>query len=604
MGTPAEVQPSTAGFVLGVERSMAGQGWRHRLGAAESRTGLGIAQAHGLPDLLARVLAGRGVDVATCEAYLAPTLRDLMPDPDVLTDMGAAVGRLAAAFGAGEKIGIIGDYDVDGATSVALLGDYLSAAGVACEIHIPDRIREGYGPSVEAVDRLAATGVSLLVTVDCGSASHLPLRRAQDLGLDTLVFDHHQIAPPFPPVHAIVNPNRPDDLSGLGSLCAAGVVFMVLVGLHRRLKATGFWTGRTAPDLLAGLDFVALGTVADVVPLTGLNRAFVVKGLQVMRRRTRPGLAALCDVAGIDGPPTTFHLGYLLGPRINAGGRIGDATLGARLLMTGDPREAARIASELDGLNRDRRSIEAEAFEQAEAEALLMLETDADGAVLVAAGEGWHPGVMGLVASRLKERFGRPAFAIALSGGGGTGSGRSVVGADLGRAVRACVEAGMLRRGGGHAMAAGLTIDAGAVTAFKAFMNGHFAERLGAMRARDALLVDGTLSAAAATPELVATLDAAGPFGAGSPEPVLIFPHHRVVDVSAVGADHLRLAVAGPDGTRLRCMAFRAAGTPLAEGLRATRGRLLHLAGTLALNRHGGGDPRAELRLLDAVLAG
>lgn len=591
------------GFVLGVERGMSGQAWRHRLDAAGDRAALAIVQAHGVPDLLARILASRGVDVGGCDAYLSPSLRALMPDPDGLTDMGAAVDRLGQAIAAGERVGIIGDYDVDGAAASALLGRYLGAAGLVCDIHIPDRIREGYGPSLDAVTRLAGNGASLLVTVDCGSASHEALRHAQNLGLDTLVFDHHQIALPFPPARAIVNPNRPDDLSGLGSLCAAGVVFMGLVALHRRLRGSGVWDARPAPDLLAELDLVALATVADVVPLTGLNRAFVVKGLQVMRQRGRPGLAALCDVAGLDGPPTAFHLGYLVGPRINAGGRIGDAALGARLLTTEDPSEARHIAGELDRLNRDRRSIEAEALEHAEAEAMLMLDADPDGVVLVAAREGWHPGVMGLVAARLKERYGRPAFAIALTGQTGTGSGRSIAGADLGAAVRAGVEAGLLHRGGGHAMAAGLTLAADGVAEFKAFMQARFAERAGALLKPHALLIDALLSVSAATPDLVALLDRAGPFGAGSPEPVLVFPHHRVVEMSAVGEDHLRVTLSGPDGTRLRAMAFRAARTPLAEGLAATRGRLIHAAGTLTLNRHGGGAPRAELRLLDAAPA-
>ncbi len=581
---------------------MRGQGWRHRLDATGERAALAIGQAHGLPDLLARVLASRRVDSPGCEAYLSPSLRGLMPDPDTLTDMGPATDRLAEAVTTGETIGVIGDYDVDGASSAALLADYLRTAGLRCEIHIPDRIREGYGPSREAIDRLAASGVTLLVTVDCGSASYEPLRHAKNLGLDTLVFDHHQIALPFPPARAIVNPNRPDDLSGLGALCAAGVVFMVLVALHRRLKATSFWAGREAPDLLAGLDLVALATVADVVPLTGLNRAFVVKGLQVMRQRTRPGLAALFDVAGLDGPPTVFHLGYLIAPRINAGGRIGEAALGVKLLLSADKAQAAIVAVELDRLNRDRRLIETEAVEHAEAEALLMLDGDRDSPVLVAAREGWHPGVMGLVAARLKERFVRPAFAIALSGGMGTGSGRSIPGADLGRAVRAGVEAGLLQRGGGHAMAAGLTIAADRIAPFTLFLREHFAERVGTLREAEALFVDATLSAGAVTPELIAMLEPAGPFGAGSPEPVLAFPNHRVVDLAPVGEDHLRVMLAAPDGTRLRAMAFRAAGTPLADGLVATRGRSIHAVGTLTLNRHGGGEPRAELRLLDAAV--
>ena len=587
--------------VLGVERSMLGQAWRPRLDESGLQRALALSQAHGLDDLLARVLASRGVDSLTCRTYLQPALRDLLPDPDRLTDMAQAVARLEAAILRRERVAILGDYDVDGAAAAALLAEFLRAAGLDPMIHIPDRLREGYGPSLEAVQAIAEAGTTLLVTVDCGSGSHAALDEAARRGLETVVIDHHGIGLPFPAAVAIVNPNRPDDLSGLGSLCAAGVVFMVLVGLNRRLKATGFWVGRTAPDLLAGLDLVALGTVADVVPLVGLNRAFVHKGLQVMRARARPGLAALFDVAGADGPPTVFQLGYLVGPRINAGGRIGDAALGARLLLCGEAAEARQIALDLDGLNRDRRQIEAAALEEAEAEAMKALDVDTASPVLVAAQEGWHPGVVGLVAARLRERYGRPAFAIALAEGIGTGSGRSIAGADLGHAVRACVGNGLLRKGGGHAMAAGITIEAGKIAAFTAFLADHFSADVARLRDAEALGVDATLTAAAVTPEAVAALEAAGPFGAESPEPVVAFPAHRVLDMSQVGDGHLRLTLAGRDGTRLRAMAFRAARSALAEGLAATRGQLVHCAGTLTLNRWGGGAARAELRLLDAA---
>ncbi len=589
--------------LLGVLKSMAGQCWRPRLDQAGLNRALAIAQSHGLPDLLARILASRNVDAGSAQAYLDPTLRALMPDPDVLVDMAALTARLEVAVRAGEKVAVLGDYDVDGAASAALMASYLRAAGLECLIHIPDRLREGYGPSLEAVTAIAGSGATLLVTVDCGSGSHAALAEARCLGLDTLVIDHHGIALPFPQALAIVNPNRPDDLSGLGSLAAAGVVFMVLVGLNRRLKRSGFWSGAEEPDLLAGLDLVGLGTVADVVPLTGLNRAFVTKGLAVMRRRERPGLAALFDVAGADGPPTVFHLGYLVGPRINAGGRIGDAGLGARLLLSRDPLEARGIAAELDRLNRDRRSIELGAVEEAEAEALLALEGERDSAILIVARPGWHPGIVGLVAARLRERFRRPAFAIALDGERGTGSGRSVAGADLGRMVRLAVEAGLLHKGGGHAMAAGITLDIGRLAAFRSFAEEMLKADVATARDGEALLVDATLTAAAATRELVEALEKAGPFGAGSPEPVIALPHHRIVEMSPVGEDHIRLALAGRDGARLRAMAFRAARTPLADGLVAAQGRPIHCAGTLTVNRWGGGAGRVELRLLDAAVA-
>ena len=581
---------------------MLGRAWHPRLDDVGLRSALAITQAHGLPDLLARVLAARGADVGSSPAYLDPKLRNSMPDPNILADMAPAVERLARAIERQETIAILGDYDVDGAASAALVAGYLRAAGVEFLIHIPDRLTEGYGPSLEAVRMIAGSGAKLLVTVDCGSGSGGPLSEAARLGLDTLIIDHHQIELPFPPAVAIVNPNRPDDLSGLGHLCAAGVAFMVLVAVHRRLKAAGFWDGRDPPDLLAALDLVALGTVADVVPLIGLNRALVVKGLSVMRCRERPGLAALFDVAGANGPPTVFQLGFLVGPRINAGGRIGDAALGARLLLTRDVTEAQRIATVLDELNRDRRAIEIEALERAEAEALLALEADQADPVLVAAAEGWHPGIVGLVAARLRERFERPAFAIALSGGIGTGSGRSIPGVDLGRVVRAAVGSGLLLRGGGHAMAAGVTIEAAKLDAFRHFLRARLGDEVMVRRQDAALVIDTTLSANGATPDLLAALEAAGPFGAGSPEPVVALPAHRVIDLGIAGEDHLRLTLAAGDGGRIRAMAFRSARTALADGLAATRGRLVHCAGTLTLNRWGGGG-RPELRLLDAAIA-
>ena len=588
-------------LVLDVGRSMMGRAWRSRLDEDGSRRAMAIAQAHGMPDILSRVLASRGRDVADCAAFLDPSLRSLMPDPDAMVDMPAAVDRLARAVRAGERVAVIGDYDVDGAAAAALLVGYLRAAGLDPAIHIPDRLVDGYGPSVPAVDALADGGATLLVTVDCGSTSFAPLEAAARRGLDTVVIDHHQVGAELPRAAALVNANRHDDLSGLGHLCAAGAVFMVLVALHRALKRDGFWDGRAVPDLLAALDLVALATVADVVPLVGLNRAFVAKGLAVMARRGRPGLAALFDVAGAEGSPTPFHLGYLVGPRINAGGRIGDSALGARLLLTEDPVAAAAIAADLDRLNRERRVIELAAVEEAEAEALAALAGH-DPAVVVAAAEGWHPGIVGLVAARLRERFDRPAFAIALSGGSGTGSGRSIPGADLGDAVRQALAQGLVLKGGGHAMAAGVTLQGGAVAAFRDFLAGHFAEAVGRSRAEARLDIDATLGAGAATPELIGGLDAAGPFGAGAPEPVVALPGHRVVDHGTMGDGHLRATLAARDGSRIRAVAFRAAGTPLGQGIAEARGRLVHAAGTLTVNRWGGGQGRAELRLLDAAL--
>ena len=398
---------------------------------------------------MARILAGRNVEVDAVEAFLDPTIKRSMPDPNVLTAMPEAAERLADAITRGETVAIFGDYDVDGATSAAVLARFLRHAGIEPLIHIPDRLFEGYGPNVEAVRALAARGATLLVTVDCGTTSIEPLAEARALGVDVVVIDHHQADEVLPPAVAIVNPNRRDDLSGLGHLAAVGLVFMTVVAANRVLRARGFWTAeRPEPDLLAFLDDVALGTVADVVPLIGLNRAFVAKGLIALRRRERAGHVSLMDAARLSGPPEAWHLGFLLGPRINAGGRIGRADLGVRLLLEDDPDEAAKIAAELDRLNRERQAIEVETLAQAEAEAMAALGIEEKGAVVVTAAEGWHPGVVGIVAGRLKEKFGRPAFAIALEPGGiGTGSGRSIVGVDIGRAVRRAVSEGLLTQG-------------------------------------------------------------------------------------------------------------------------------------------------------------
>src|SRR6266702_985770 len=419
--------PSPTRLFLGVERSATGRAWRDRIDERGSARALAIAQRHDLPELLARILAGRGVEVEEAAAFLDPTVRALMPDPNLLTGMQVAAARLADAIAGAENVAILGDYDVDGATSAATLARFLRQGGLKPIIHIPDRLFEGYGPNAEAVRALAGRGATLLITVDCGTTSHEPLAEARRLGLDVIVIDHHLADEALPPALAVVNPNRLDDLSALGHLAAVGLVFMTVVAVNRELRARGFWTPeRPEPDLLGFLDLVALGTVADVVPLKGLNRAFVAKGLLALRRRDNAGLTALMDVARLGGPPEPWHLGFLLGPRINAGGRIGRATLGVDLLMQDDVSECARLAAELDRLNRERQAIDLATLAQAEAEAMAALGVEEKGAVVVTAADGWHPGVVGLVAARLKERFGRPAFAILLEPGGtGTGSGRS-----------------------------------------------------------------------------------------------------------------------------------------------------------------------------------
>jgi single-stranded-DNA-specific exonuclease len=589
-------------FFLDVERSVLGRPWRPRLGAAGEAQALAIAQASGQSDLMARVLAGRGVKLDEVERYLAPTLRDLMPDPFTMRDMEPAVARLARAVEGGERVAIFGDYDVDGATSAALLAQYLGDCGCEAIVHIPDRVTEGYGPNAEAMRAFAAGGAPLVVTVDCGAVSHQPIAEAARLGLDVIVFDHHQAPAALPAALALVDPNRQDDLSGLGHLCAAGVVYMGLVALNRALREAGFWRARAAPDLLGALDLVALATVADVVPLVGLNRAFVLKGLAAMRARQRPGLAALLDVADADGPPRPYHLGFLLGPRINAGGRIGDAGLGVKLLMTRDSDEARALAAELDRLNRARQQVETATLEAAEAEAVAALGLESRGACVVVAGEGWRPGIVGLVAARLKERFNRPAFALALNGAEATGSGRSIAGVDLGRIVRAGVEAGVLIKGGGHAMAAGVTLAAGRLGEFRAFLEERLALPVAAANSCASLEIDSALTAGAATPALVHSIERAGPYGAGNPEPVFALPRHRLADVAPVGANHLRLRAVAGDNQVIEAIAFGAARTALGEGLKRLRGSLAHLAGALTINRYGGRE-KAQLRLLDAAEA-
>ena len=587
-------------YFLDVQNSFTGRAWRARLDAAGEARALAIAQVAGQDDLMARVLAGRGVGVDEVERYLDPTLRDLMPDPFTLAGMEAATARLRRAVERGERVAIFGDYDVDGAASAALLSEYLEALGCPTLIHIPDRIVEGYGPNVEAMDAFKAKGADLVVTVDCGAVSHIPIAHAKSLGLDVVVFDHHQAPETLPEALAVVDPNRQDDLSGLGHLCAAGVTFMGLVALNRALRESGFFAARKAPELLAGLDLVALATVADVVPLIGLNRAFVTRGLAIMRKRERPGLAALFDIAGADGPPRAYHLGFLIGPRINAGGRIGDAALGARLLTTRDDLQAREIAGELDRLNRARQQIEVAMLAQAEAEAFAAMGAEERGAVVVVAGEGWPPGVVGLIAARLKERFERPAFALSLGATEATGSARSIAGVDIGKVVRTAVEAGLAIKGGGHAMAAGLTISRPRLGDLRAFLEATLAAPVNAARAGAVISIDAALAASGASPKLVRSIDAAGPFGSGNPEPMFALARHRLTEVFPVGANHLRLRATAADGTTIDAIAFRAAGKPLGQALGQARGKLVHLAGALTINRHGGRE-RAEMRLVDAA---
>jgi single-stranded-DNA-specific exonuclease len=596
---PAEVPPA----FLGVTRSLTDRLWRDRLDARGAARALAIVQRYQLPEMLARVLAGRNVEIDAVADFLDPTIRKLMPDPFTVTQMEAAAKRIADAAVRGEKVAIFGDYDVDGATSAALLAWHLRHCGLDPLIHIPDRLFEGYGPNIEAVRALAGKGATLLVTVDCGTTSLEPLTEAKRLGMSVVVIDHHQCGEAVPEVDALVNPNRPDDLSGLGYLAAVGLTLVTLVAVNRELRARGFWSSEMPePDLLGMLHHVALGTVADVAPLIGLNRAFVAKGLIAMRRRDHVGHTALMDISRLNGPPEAWHLGFMLGPRINAGGRIGRADLGVRLLLEGDISEAARIAAELDRLNSERRVIEQAAEAQAEAEALAALGLEDKGSVIVTASQGWHPGVVGLVAARLKEKFSRPAFAIALEPGGvGTGSGRSIGGVDLGKAVRQAVADGVLMKGGGHAMAAGVTLRKEKLAEFRAYMENALAHDVAQSRHVNELFVDGAVTARGTTPELVATLDRAGPFGSGNPEPVLALPSHQLVFADEVGQAHLRVRFKAGDGAVVNGVAFRAVGQKLGNALTAHRGQVLHVAGSLAVDRYQGTE-RVQLRVLDVAV--
>ena len=604
MGFETRAFPATEGLFLGVESSATGRAWRDRLDARGAARALAIAQRYDLPELLARILAGRNVEIDAVEAFLDPTIKRSMPDPHVLTAMPEAAARIADAVQRGETIAIFGDYDVDGATSSALLARFLRQAGNEPLIHIPDRLFEGYGPNVEAVRALAGRGATLLVTVDCGTTSIEPLAQARALGVDVVVVDHHQADEELPPAVAIVNPNRRDDLSGLGHLAAVGLTFMTVVAVNRLLRARGFWTaGRPEPDLLSFLDDVALGTVADVVPLVGLNRAFVAKGLIALRQRNRVGHTSLMDVARLAGPPEAWHLGFLLGPRINAGGRIGRADLGVRLLIEDDPIEAARIAAELDRLNRERQAIEMETVAQAEAEAMAALGLEDKGAIVVTAAEGWHPGVVGLVAARLKEKFGRPAFAIALEPGGiGTGSGRSIPGVDIGRAVRRAVAEGLLEKGGGHAMAAGVTLRKSALAPLRAFLESSLAADVEVARRANGLMIDGAVSAGAANLELAAMIERAGPFGSGNPEPVIALPAHTLAYTEEAGQSHIRARLKSADGAGVNAIAFRAVGQKLGAALVQNRGRQVHAAGSFVIDRWQG-EERVQFRLSDIAPA-
>ena len=586
---------------LDVRRSVGGVSWEHRLNERQDMAALAIAQGLGVPDIVARVLAGRGVTAEDATRFLEPTIRDLLPDPATLTDMNKAAARLAEAVIRREKVAIFGDYDVDGAASSALLKRFLAHFDVPSEIYIPDRIFEGYGPNPDAMRELVSRDARLIVTVDCGTNSAAAIDAAKEAGADVIVLDHHQVGGALPAVDAVVNPNREDDLSGQGHLCAAGVVFLALVQTARILRARV--PDIDQPDLLSLLDLVALATVCDVVPLVGVNRAFVVKGLQVIRQQRNIGLAELARVSRIGEPASTFHLAFLIGPRINAGGRIGDAALGSRLLATDDPVEARTIAETLDRFNQERQAMEQEMLAEARNEADAELAGGNGPAVIVTASGSWHPGIVGLIASRLKDYARRPAFAIAFNANGiGTGSGRSVAGFDLGRLVREAAQAGLIVKGGGHGMAAGITVERAKLGALRAFFEERAAADIFRLQGEESLLIDGALAAEGATLELIDALERAGPFGAGHLPPVFVLPRHRLVDARPVGTNHIRAELQSESGGRLQGMAFRSVETPLGDFLFKNRGKTVHIAGALSAN-HWNGNRTVQFRIADAAPA-
>ena len=576
---------------LGVKSSARGLVWRNRLDAAGINLATAISQRHGLPDLLGRVLAARGGTLDNIPVLLNPSLKECMPDPSSLRDMDKAALRFAKAIETGEPVAIFGDYDVDGGSSSALIARFLSAHGRPSRIYIPDRLLEGYGPNAAAIGTLIKEGAKLIVAVDCGTTSHAPLAVAKNTGCEIIVIDHHQADAVLPDVHAVVNPNRQDDVSGLGNLCAAGVVFLLLVATTRTLRERGFYkAGTSQPPLLEWLDIVALATVCDVVPLEGLNRAYVAQGLKVMKQRRNVGLKALADAAGMKEVPNPYHLGFVLGPRINAGGRVGDAGLGARLLATDDLIEAGSIAAKLDKHNRERKTIEAAMLEAAVAEAEHTLMATPDLPILISGSPDWHKGLVGLVASRLTDRFQRPSCVIAWqTEREGTGSLRSIAGVDIGGAVRAAVEAGLLLKGGGHAMAAGLTVSKDKYEALTSFLQKRLAESVADHRGAATLDIDGALTPNSVTLDLLNQIEQAGPFGQGNPTPRFVFPAHRVKGARVMGEAHLRVTIEAGDGSKLEGVAFRAVGQPLGELIQASVGGMpLHFCGTLRRDTWGG----------------
>jgi single-stranded-DNA-specific exonuclease len=601
MGAPSASQNLGLGAAAialpDVERSFTSKRWI--VNASDDRQALALAQRLGVPEIVGRVMATRGIGPESAESFLDPRVRDLLPDPSDMLDMDAAIDRLARAIQNGEGIAVFGDYDVDGATSSALLARFLTAVGAVPQIYIPDRQREGYGPNARALISLKEGGAGVVITVDCGVSAFAALEAAADAGLDVIVVDHHEAEARLPRAAAVVDPNRLDETSPHRNLAAVGMAFLLAVGLNRALRRAGWYADRPEPDLMKSLDLVALGTVCDVMPLVGLNRALVAQGLRVMAGRENCGLRALADVAGLSERPGAYHLGFVLGPRVNAGGRVGRSDLGVRLLTTEDAAEAARLAHTLDEHNRDRQAIEANVLEGA----LQALEVSAEiGPVVFVAGEGWHPGVVGIVASRLKERFNRPAFVVSVEGAAATGSARSVEGVDVGAAIIAARQSGLIAEGGGHAMAAGFKLAREKLDDLHRFLAERLDGAIGADARVPRLRLDGVLSVTAATLELIDALEHLAPFGVGNPEPRFVIAGTRVSGARVVGDDHVSCTLAGAGGGRLQAIAFRSLVSGLGQGLLNAQGAPVHVAGRLRHDRWRGRS-RVQFFIDDAASA-
>ncbi len=587
---------------LGVRRSALGQMWVER--PYVPRIAGAIAEKLDVSSIVGQLIAARGIDLDGAASFFDPSIRDSLPNPDEFKDMDKAVERIVAAITKGEKIAIFGDYDVDGATSSSVLSRFFSSLGVACKIYIPDRNIEGYGPNTNALLSLHRDGAALVITVDCGTLSYGPLEDAFNAGLDVIVVDHHKAETTLPKAVAVVNPNRLDESGEYGQLAAVGVAFIVAVGVNRALRESGWYerTGRSAPDLLSLLDLVALGTVCDVVPLTGVNRAFVSQGLKVMAKRGNVGLTALADVGRVNEAPTTYHAGFVLGPRVNAGGRVGEAPLGSRLLTCDDYSDACVMAGQLDSYNADRREIEAGV--QEEAMSLMNKHFGPDGGpetMVFAVGKGWHAGVIGIVASRLKDKYQRPTFVLTIEDGIAKASGRSISGVDLGAAVIEAQAKGILLKGGGHAMAAGLSVAEDRIEELEAFLSDHMRDAVKKASASRALKLDGAISLMGCTVDLIDEINQAGPFGTGNAAPRFVIPDITLIKVDVVGQNHLRCIFKGKDGSSMKIMAFRAIGEPLGNALEKSIGKRFHVAGKLKKDDWGG-TSKVEMTMDDCSI--